>query len=118
MKTFRDVFEDFLISVKNKEMDRMTGYIDANLPINVLLPGKKPILNAGDFISSQKSFFENNKSSFDYEVIDTQESEELGFGVCRAKVNSDQTELNVQICFLFKKIQGQWKLIFDQNSIL
>lgn len=118
---FKQAFLQFLESVKGHNWGETDRFLDKNLPLNILLPNRNPITSYEDFRDSQKYFYDNPNAQFSYEIISTEESGNLGFGVCHAtvKLNPDINELiKLQICFLFKKIQGEWKLVFDQNSSL
>ena len=86
-----------------------------------LLPGQRPIRSYDSFVESQRKYFENPNSSFEYRIVQTEESGDLGFGVSENRVKLEPKEdkfTTLQICFLFRKVNGSWKLIFNQNSVL
>lgn len=118
---FKTAFKDFLQSISDHNWEVTKKYLDPNLPINILLPNQRPIKTYDDFVNSQKIYFESKTSSFEYQIIQIEESENLGFGVTHNKVKLDSSNnepIELQICFLFKKVSEDWKLIFDQNSFL
>lgn len=120
--SFSESFDSFLNSVKRHDLEGLSQFLDPELPFRALLPDGVPILTVKEFLASQRSYFENPNASFEYEIISCEESETLGFGVCKADVKVPFKEeirsLHLQICFLFRKIKGQWILVFDQNSEL
>ncbi|MCB0327454.1 MAG: nuclear transport factor 2 family protein [Bdellovibrionales bacterium] len=120
--SFSQTFEEFLEEIRSHNMNGLLRFLKKNESIRILLPDGVPITSYEKFVESQKSYFENPEALFDYEIISTTESECIGFGVCAAKVKvpmeNQIKKLDLQICFLFKKIEDAWILVFDQNSEL
>ncbi len=119
--TFKDEFINFLISVSNRDWETTEKYLEKDLPINILLPNKLPIHSFYEFKKSQEEFFNNPNNSFDYIIIDIKEWDEYAFAITHNKIKLDSNNtdyIHLQICFLFKKISNNWKLVFNQNSIL
>ena len=119
--TFESAVKSFLDSVVNQDWDCFISFLDEELPLNILLPNRRPITNYVDFIHSQKDFFENENAHFKYKIIELKEMTDHGFAVVHSKVKlnpNEDTVIELQICFLFQKRQNSWKLIFDQNSLL
>lgn len=118
---FKNTFGRFLKAVADHDWKTMETFLHKSLPINILLPNKKPIRSYDEFVESQKVYFDNPDTYFDYEIIQVEESGDLGFGVCHSQVKigpQQEDMIKLQICFLFKKVNNEWKLIFDQNSFL
>ena len=119
---FAIFFDGFLARVKSKDFSVLADVVDERVPLRVLLPYGAPITDHQEFIEGQRNYFENPETSFEYDIVTTEESDNIGFGCCITKVKIREVDslqqFTNQISFLFKKYDGRWILTFDQNTKL
>jgi hypothetical protein len=113
----------FLKSVKERDFSTFQKFFRNDLPFTAVLPGGKIIDDLPTFMASQSSWFEGKTGSFDYTVQRAESSSDLGSAHAivdykNIDANGKAFALQIYISFLFRKVDGDWFLIHDQNSVL
>ena len=120
---FLAVAAKFLTSVKQRDFQTFERFFREDLEFTAILPGGKIINDVPAFMASQTSWFNGKTGSFDFMLQRAEATSDLGtaFAVVDYK-NVDSSgkpfELEIYISFIFRKVDGNWFLVHDQNTVL
>ncbi len=110
-------------SVSKRDFETFETFFDRSLEFFAVLPGGRTFDSVDSFMESQTFWFNGTTGKFEYEIRNIQNSDDLGFAhvlVTYSNVDSENVPfiLKIYISFNFKKKNGSWFLIYDQNTVL
>ncbi|MDP5273706.1 YybH family protein [Chengkuizengella axinellae] len=118
---FTETLQDHLQAVSNKDLERFL--LTVHPDITLVLPNGKYIDNDEEFKKFHESWFADDDWRIQFEIVKVLETE----GMCSAllRVIYDDIDPNNQpyqkkyyLQLLFKKKDGKWLLVFDQNTFM
>ena len=120
---FHKTAENFLAAVANRDFETFQSFLRADLGFQAVLPGGVILDSVASFIENQKTWFSGTTGNFKYVIDRTEISVDLG--TVHSKVHYSNVdakgspfELEIYITFVFRKIDGDWFLIHDQNTVM
>jgi ketosteroid isomerase-like protein len=123
LNEFSQTATKFLTSVKERDFNTFKKFFREDLEFTAILPGGKVINDVSTFMASQSSWFNGKTGSFDFSFQRTEMSGDLGSAHATVDYKNVDAggkpfELEIYITFLFRKVDGSWFLVHDQNSVL
>ncbi len=120
---FSAVFETFLESVAQKNYKIFCAFFLKREPFRFISANGDEITDAYEFIENHRSWFESEAGYFKYTILDIHSTGELGVGTLRAEFKHEDNHQNaihfdLYISCMFKRLENQWILIHDQNTLL
>ena len=122
-REFHAAVQAFLGAVKNRDFQAFERYFRTDLEFKAVLPGGKIFDDVPSFMASQMNWFNGKSGSFDFKVERTEVASDLGAAFAKVSYKDNDVKgnpfaLEIYISFLFRRVDGQWFLIHDQNSVL
>lgn len=122
MEIFDTTIKEHFKAIQNRDLDKLIETIDKEKVI-LILPNGKHSSSFADYKKANSEWFLDNDWKIEYEIIDKCISKEMG--IILAKITYfDKDENGKDFSFqyflnlTFKLIQGEWKLVFDQNTMI
>ncbi len=118
---FKKVLEVHLKAIKDKDLNLFITTISEQ-DVTLIMPNGALICGRENFIEFHKDWFSDKDWDLNYEIIKQEEGEEMSVVLLKVEykdINPEGKEysLNYYLTLLFKKIEGKWGLIYDQNTI-
>lgn len=119
MSTFEESFRGFLEAVQKRDYEKFLKYLSPAAQVTAVLPDGKTYNSYPEFLRSQESWFRENRGTFEYVILQTRETPELGFATIQATLRLPLAiENKIYISFLFEREQDRWIMVHDQNTLL
>ena len=127
METFEKAFKRFLSSLETKNLEEFKTFLHPDHDILIILPMEHPrgpqIKGYKNVIEEIQKIFSNTDDKLSFKIETIEASEDLGFGAVEANIELHEKykpkyNRKVYISYLFRRIQGDWIFIHDQNTIL
>lgn len=120
---FRAMAQAFLDAVKARDWNSFERYFNRDLAFCAVLPGAKVYKDVPSFLESQLTWFRGTTGSFDFLIERAEVSGDLGAAFARVEYKDVDPQnkpfaFEIFISFLFRRINDQWFLIHDQNTVL
>ena len=118
---FKEVLEVHLRAVKDKDLDIFIKTISSE-DVTLIMPNGVLISGSEAFIEFHKDWFSDKDWALNYEILKIEEGEEISLALLKVDYKDidskgNEYSLNYYLTLLFKKIEGKWGLIYDQNTI-
>lgn len=118
---FKEVLEIHLRAVKDKDLDIFATTISQG-DVTLIMPNGALISGREDFIEFHKDWFSDEDWALNYEILKIEEGEEISFALLKVDYKDidskgNEYSLNYYLTLLFKKSEGKWGLIYDQNTL-
>ncbi|KAB3529503.1 hypothetical protein F8154_14665 [Alkaliphilus pronyensis] len=118
---FRNTLELHLDSMKNKNLNKFISTVRLE-DIILIMPNGTLIREKDKFLELHRSWFEDNDWSLNYEIINIEEASEMAYALININYNDcdekgNIIKMNYFLNLIFRKYEGMWLLIYDQNTI-
>ncbi|SHJ20062.1 YybH family protein [Lutispora thermophila] len=118
---FKEVLNLHLKAIENKDLETFITTISKE-DVTLIMPNGTLINGREEFIEFHKDWFSDKDWTLNYEILKIEEGEEASFALLKVNYkdidfNGNEYSLNYYLTLLFKKIDGEWGLIYDQNTL-
>lgn len=119
---FKKVLVEHIDAVKNADIEALKATVPTEGSLLWVKPNGEYVNTVQDFIGPHTDWFSNSAVHMDYKIIHSEAGTDYGF----ASVTMDfyYTEDKnggkdvMQVIYILKKINGEWKVVFDQATKL
>lgn len=119
---FKEVLEIHLKSIKDKDFDLFITTISDDEDITLIMPNGTLINGRKNFVDLHKEWFLDEDWDFNYEILKIEEGQEISFALLKVDYKDldgkgNEYLMNYYLNLLFKKMEDQWRLVYDQNTL-
>ena len=109
-------------SIQNRDLDKLLETIDKN-SVTLILPNGKYSKTYAEYKKVNSEWFLDNDWKIEYEIIEKNVTEEMGIILTKITYfdkdeNGKDYSFQYFLNLIFKLNQNEWKLVFDQNTII
>lgn len=118
---FKSTLELHLDSMRSKDLNKFMSTVKLE-DIILIMPNGTLIRGKEEFIELHKNWFADKDWDLNYKILNTEESIEIAYGLATIDYKDCDAEgniikMNYYLNLIFRKQDGKWLLIHDQNTI-
>lgn len=113
--TFLEAFEEHIEAIRTRDID---GFAATLAQDEVRLAGGDGRIITGreNAIAAHRDWFMNDRWTFEPEVLWTREEAGAAWALTRVSYREDGADKQFLLLFLFVQENGEWRLVYDQNT--
>ena len=109
-------------AIQNRDLIKLIETVDKE-KVTLILPNGKLSKSFSDYENVNYNWFLDNDWTIEYEIIDKNVTKEMGIILTKITYfdkdeNGKDYSFQYFLSLTFKLDQGEWKLVFDQNTII
>jgi ketosteroid isomerase-like protein len=115
MNSLLQALEEHLDSITERDIDRFAQTL-ARDDVRFVGGNGSIIEGKENVVAAHREWFMNDTWTFDPEILWTREENDAAWALARVDYSERDTAREFVLLFLFVKEQGEWKVVYDQNT--
>lgn len=121
--TIQSTIDTYFNVIRERNIQGFQALIKNDENTTLILPNGKVIIGYQNIIDFHISWFEDMDWSMEYQVMNTFEVGQVGYGLLKVDYHDlnqsgESYVIHYYLNLLFEKIDGDWLLFHDQNTLI
>jgi uncharacterized protein (TIGR02246 family) len=113
--SFLEAFEEHVDAIRLRDIDRFAATL-AQDDVRFIGGDGRIIDGRENVIAAHRDWFMDESWTFDPEILWTREESTAAWALTRVTYGERESERQFLLLFLFVQEQGEWRLVYDQNT--
>jgi ketosteroid isomerase-like protein len=113
--SFLEALEEHLEAIRLRDIDRFASTL-AHEDVRFVGGDGRIIEGREKAVAAHRDWFMDDGWTFEPEMLWTREERETAWALTRVTYRERQSERRFLLLFLFVQEQGEWRLVYDQNT--
>ncbi len=117
---FDAILEKHFDAIEQRNLNQLLGTVSKN-EIILILPSGKYSSTFEKYKEINQAWFEDPSWKIDFTILNKILGEDIAIALAEIEYinqESNETELNYFLNLTFQKINNEWKLVYDQNTVI
>jgi ketosteroid isomerase-like protein len=113
--SFLEALEEHLDAIRMRDIDRFDATL-AKDDVRFVGGDGRIIEGRENAVAAHRDWFMDDRWTFDPEILWTREEAGAAWALTRVTYRERESERQFLLLFLFVQEQGEWRLVYDQNT--